>query len=226
MKSRYRRSAIYRSIAAGLALALMLHTAATVRADGTASDWPGFRGTYGDGVSAGSPTLDRPGGIGLTVGWKKPLGSGYSALAVGDGHVVTAFSDGESDFVVAFAESDGRELWRHKIGETYKGHDGSHDGPISTPLIADGRVYALAPRGEFLALSLDSGKQVWSMHLVNDHQAKKPHYGFTTSPIFVDGAVVLQLGAPDAAVAGFDPATGKKLWATGKDGVGYQSPTL
>ncbi len=207
-----------------LAAALItMQVASTVSADSATTGWPGFRGANGDGIAVGSPALDQPGGFGLHLAWKKPMGSGYSALAVADGHVVTMFSDGESDFVVAYDESNGSEEWRHKIAETYKGHDGSHDGPISTPLIADGLVFALAPRGEFLALSLDTGKPVWATNLVNDHGARKPHYGFTSSPILIGGAVILQIGAPDGAIAGFEPAGGKKLWAVGSDRIGYQS---
>ena len=207
-----------------LAAALMtIQIASTVSADSAATEWPAFRGANGDGIAVGSPAMNQPGGFGLHLAWKTPLGSGYSAIAVADGHVVTMFSDGESDYVVAYDESSGSEKWRHKIAETYKGHDGSHDGPISTPLIANGRVFALAPRGEFLALALDTGKPVWSTNLVSDHGAKKPHYGFTSSPILIGGSVILQIGAPDGAIAGFEPASGKKLWAVGSDRIGYQS---
>ena len=41
---------------------------------------------------------------------------------------------------VAFAADGGEEIWRYRIGDTYAGHDGSHDGPISTPLMTGGRV--------------------------------------------------------------------------------------
>lgn len=107
-------------------------------------DWPGFRGARGDGVSDETGVFG-DGGVWLEVTWKRPLGKGYSGVSVADGRVVTMFSDGESDVVIGLDAVDGRERWRYAVAETYKGHDGSQDGPIATPVIADGRVFALGP---------------------------------------------------------------------------------
>ncbi|NIM62861.1 MAG: PQQ-binding-like beta-propeller repeat protein, partial [Acidobacteria bacterium] len=69
--------------------------------------------------------------------------------------------------------------------------------------------------------------EVWSTHLVDDHGAKKPHYGFTTAPVLVDEVLVVEIGAEDGkAIAGFDPANGKLLWSLGEDKINYQSPVV
>lgn len=199
-----------------------------VGASGSASfgeDWPSFRGPRGDG-NASATGIIKPDQVGLKIAWKKDLGSGYSGVVISDGRVVTGFSDSNDDVIVALDAKDGRELWRFALDSTYKGHDGSHDGPIVTPLIADGRVFAIAPRGRFVALDAKSGKLQWSTDLVKDHGGKKPHYGFTSSPLYADGVVVLQIGSEQGAVAGFDPRTGKRLWAVGEDTVNYESPIL
>jgi len=187
-------------------------------------DWPGFRGPRGDGAS---PTTGIAGQdqVGLNIAWKKELGSGYSGVAVAGGLAVTGFSDKNDDVLVGLDAKDGKELWRFAMDATYNGHDGSHDGPISTPLIAEGRVYAVAPRGRFVALDAMSGDLVWSINLA-DEGVKIPFYGFTSSPVFLDGVVVLQTGAPDGAVSGFDSATGEKLWAVGEDTVNFESPII
>ena len=49
--------------------------------------------------------------------------------------MITMFVAGDDDVVAAFDSESGEEIWRYRISETYKGHDGSHDGPISTPLL-------------------------------------------------------------------------------------------
>jgi len=186
-------------------------------------DWPGFRGANADGVSSATSVFDA-GGVRLDVTWKRPLGSGYSGVSVAGGRAVTAFSDGKFDVVVALDCRDGRDLWRYPLDDTYKGHDGSQDGPIPTPLIADGRVFALAPRGKLVALDAATGKELWKTDLVAEHGAVKPHWGFGTSPLIGGGVLVVQIGAKDAMVCGFDPQTGKRLWAAGDDSVNYQSP--
>lgn len=195
-----------------------------VAAAGQNHEWAGFRGSTGDGTFVGKTKLTESDRCGLKLGWNQKIGSGYSGIAVADGCAVTMFSDGTNDVVAAFDTKTGKEQWRYVLAEYYKGHDGSHDGPISTPLIADGKVFALDARGQFAAIDLKTGKEVWTTHLVNDHECAKPHYGFGTSPVFLDGVVVVQMNSEKAAVAGFDPKTGKKLWSAGADGTNYQSP--
>ena len=180
--------------------------------------------------------------------WKRALGMGYSSVSVAHGRAVTLFSDGVTDFAIALDADTGRELWRYAIDSTYTGHDGSHTGPISTPVIADGRVFGLSPHGILFGLALEDGAELWSIHLVADFDAVKPDYGFSTSPLFLDGVLVVEFGSGDggsgdsgsgdsgsgnggsgnggSAASGFDPATGERLWSKGSDTVNYQSPAV
>ena len=59
---------------------------------------------------------------------------------------------------------------------------------------------------------LRDGTVAWSVDLVEVHGAKAPYYGFTTSPLLMDGVLVVQGGAKDATVTGFDPESGELLW--------------
>jgi enterochelin esterase-like enzyme/outer membrane protein assembly factor BamB len=163
----------------------------------------------------------------LTLGWKRALGSGYSALAVSDGRVMAMFADGDADYLAAFDVATGDEIWRYRIADTYAGHDGSHDGPISTPLVNGGRVYGLGAHGDLFAVDARSGAKVWAINIVEAVEAKPPHYGFTTSPLMADGVLVVETGAEGGrAIAGFDPDTGKNLWAIGDDTFEYHSPIV
>lgn len=188
------------------------------------SDWPYFRGVNGDGsADTGLHFAEDPAGS-LKVAWAVSAGSGYSSVSISDGIAVTLFSDGKKDLIGAFDETTGKELWKTAISETYKGHDGSHDGPIATPAIAGGKVFAVAPRGEFIAVDLRTGKKLWETHLTQNEGAEKPYYGFGSSPLISKGVLVLQVGAKEKFIAGFDPETGKKLWSVGNDTLNYQSP--
>lgn len=192
-----------------------------------ADDWPRFRGPAGDGVAPADDVFDGE-SPGLGVAWQAGLGSGYSGVSVASGKAVTMFAQDGSDWAVAFDAESGRELWRYEIGPTYKGHDGSHDGPISTPVLDGDRVYGLGPLGHLFALRLDNGEPLWATHLQEEHEAQKPYYGFSSSPLLQDGVLVLEVARGEdedgTALAGFDPATGERLWTAGQDGVAYQSP--
>jgi len=188
------------------------------------TDWPGFRGSANDGKQAHGGLFAQ--GFGMEIAWKKALGSAYSSVSVAGGTAVTGFSDGTTDFTVGMDANSGAELWRYRIGPTYKGHLGSHDGTIATPLINDGMVYGLNAHGDLFCLDVKNGKQVWRSHLVKDLGAVAAVYGFGTSPLVVGNVLVVHSGGKEApaAVTGLNKKTGKKLWALGEAESSYQSP--
>ncbi len=189
--------------------------------DKAESEWAQFRGPRVDGKA--SHVTIPSGSFRLEPIWNVDVGSGYSSLSIKDGKVVTGDTDGTHDFFVCLSEETGKELWRQKIGPMYLGHDGSHNGPISTPAIHDGRVFGLGPWGRLMALDLETGSELWSKDVTRTYGATKPHYGFTASPLIHNDSIILLLGAPDAAVAAFDCATGDLQWSCGNLVVAYQT---
>lgn len=189
--------------------------------DETKSEWAQFRGPRVDGKASRVPIP--PNSFRLEPTWNVEIGSGYSSLSIAEGKVVTGGTNGTDDFFLCLSEETGKELWRQKIGPMYAGHDGSHDGPISTPTIHDGRVFGLGPWGKLMALDLETGTVLWSKELPRIHGAPKPHYGFTASPIIHGDSILLLLGAPGAAVAAFDCITGDLQWSCGDSVVAYQT---
>lgn len=189
--------------------------------------WPGFRGEGARGL-ADTDVFTRLGedDLHLDLQWTAPVGSGYSGIAVGRGLAVTLGQDGARDVAVAFDIVAGGERWRQDVGPTYRGHDGSFDGPLATPVIAGDVLFTLGPHGHLTARSLDTGAVRWQTDLVAEHGVRKPDYGFASSPVLVEGVLVVQPGPGDALVAGYDPNTGERLWAAGADRTEYQSPAV
>ena len=99
------------------------------------------------GVSENGSVLASSDSVGLNVRWKKKLGSGYSSVVVAGDNVVTMYCDAEHDYLVCIDAKNGETRWQVETGPMYKGENGSFDGPISTPLIHRGLVYALDPAG-------------------------------------------------------------------------------
>ncbi len=200
-------------------------------------DWPMWSGPKGNltslgngvfawgGVDGGDAVADDA--FGFEQLWARPLGSAYSGILVVDGRLVTTFSDGESDYLTALDASTGAKLWRHRISETYQGHDGSDDGPLSTPAIDGGVVYGLGAWGGLFAVSLDDGHERWRRDLVADFGAVRPGYGFTTAPTVIGELLVVEAGGPDGhSIVALDRETGELRWSTGDDSVRYQSPMV
>ena len=214
---------------AGLLLAgsaLILATADRLPAAEASNTWLSLRGPSHDGTVRDARLFD--GEIEeLTVTWKRELGAGYPVVVVDGERLVAVFQSGESDVIAAFDAESGGELWRHEIGPAWAGHTGSHDGPIATPALADGRVFALGPRGHFVAVDATDGSLLWTTHLVDDLGVEAPFYGFASSPLVAAEVVVVQIGGGEGkGIAGFDVASGELLWSAGNDSVAYQSPIL
>lgn len=188
-------------------------------------DWPQYRGPQRSGESAARkvfPDSD----FGLEVAWKRPLGSGYSGIAVVGNRAVTMFTADQHDVIAAFDTDTGDELWRQVLAEVYKGHTGSDDGPLSTPVIADDTVYGLGPRGNLLAVDLTSGAVRWQRRLTDDGAAA-PYYGFTTSPLVAGELLVVESGDENGgAITAVDRRNGATRWRHGDDSVSYESPIL
>jgi len=195
--------------------------------DADHTDWPGWGGPDRNFVVDGAGVFDAGRPIGLRVVWRKPLGTAYSGVAVANGLVVTMYSDGTSDHVVALDAGDGSERWRYLIGPTYLGHYGSQSGPVSTPLLTGGRAIALSPQGSLFALDAASGNRLWAVDLVKDHHGIVPYWGFTTSPLAHGGLLIVQTGGGRGnAISAFRPEDGSLVWSACRDTVNYQSPAL
>lgn len=190
-------------------------------------DWTTFRGPLATGEATPGQAALWPSPARLEPRWTTAVGSGYSGVSIAGNRVVTGFAADGQDWIGAFDLDAGGLLWKVRLEEVYTGHDGSHDGPIATPAIAGSKVVALSTRGVLVAVDLVSGEELWRRNLGGIEGAQKPHYGHGSSPIVVDGLVVVSLRVEGQhSVVALDLADGSEVWAIGDDSMNYQSPML
>jgi outer membrane protein assembly factor BamB len=105
----------------------------------------------------------------------------------------------------------GREIWALRYPAQGKLDYGN--SPRATPLIHDGYVYLLGALGHLHCVELAAGKVVWEQHIGQDFgRVDKGKWGYASSPLIVDGRLIVNPGAKEASVVALDPATGKTLW--------------
>jgi outer membrane protein assembly factor BamB len=118
------------------------------------------------------------------------------------------------DFVVSLDAATGKEQWSTRVGPTYRGHDGSDDGPIATPAIAGDAVFATGPNGHLLALDAATGKERWRHDLTRDFGASIPGWGFGSSPLVEGNLIVIPTGGEKSrGLLAFDRRTGRQVWS-------------
>ncbi len=214
----------------------------------SAENWPGFRGTTGMGATTatGLP-LEWGGKEGKNLLWKAPLPPTVhegepdlnpSSPVVFNGRVfVTAahWPKGTTDKrtvqpehrVAAYDAATGKPIWDTVVALgplCLKDLRGGYAVP--TPVVAEGRIFALFGSSILHALDLE-GNLLWS-HTLSDPD--KFDVAVVSSPVVFQDTVILLLErkAPAASILALDVATGKVRWEKKRPDtdLGHMSPVL
>lgn len=189
-------------------------------------NWPGFRGPLATGEFAQQTIITNWTTNGLKLLWRQACGGGYSSFAVSGFRAFTLEQRREKEALVAYNLENGSELWSKSwTAEFLEYH--SDEGPRSTPLCDEGKVYCLGATGEFRCLEQSNGALVWGTNIMARHHAALPDYGLAASPFIVDEKLILQ---PDAykgySVVCYDKHNGNLLWHNLDLPMGYATPEL
>ncbi|MBV8881049.1 MAG: PQQ-like beta-propeller repeat protein [Planctomycetaceae bacterium] len=209
-----------------LAAAVLSLSALPLLAAGPApdSDWNQWRGPNRDGHSADTGLLKEWPAGGPPLAWKiADLGTGLSSVSVSGDRIYTMGDQEGTCSIVALNLSDGKTLWRAKVGKP-DGGDG-YPGPRCTPS-SDGKVVvAVGQFGDLVCVDSNDGKELWRKNMIADFGGKLPHWGFADSPL-IDGENVICIpGGPKGTVVALKKATGDLVWQSAevRDDAAYTS---
>jgi len=175
-----------------------------------AADWPQWRGMQRDGVSNEVPQ-QLPAKHLL---WRRALaGATHAGIAVSGGYVVVPDHGEDKDTIRCFTADKGDVVWTYAY-DCKNADMGYGAGPRATPLIVGGKVYTLSAMGDLYCFDLAKGTVHWQRNLATEFMATVPAWGYCSSPLIVDGKLIVNPGAETASLAVLDPATGKTLWQT------------
>ncbi|MBI3830018.1 MAG: PQQ-binding-like beta-propeller repeat protein [Planctomycetes bacterium] len=189
-------------------------------------DWPAFRGAGRDSKLAGVRIDTNWQAQPPKELWRKRVGPGWSSFCALGGRIFTQEQWGEEEAVVCYDAGTGAQLWAHtdkaRFTEIIAG-----PGPRATPTFHEGKLFVLGAAGKLNALDAQTGKAVWTQDIAADSGTKVPVWGFCSSPLVAAGVVTVFPGGEEGkAMLGYDAATGKLLWSSGKGRVTYCSTQL
>ncbi|HZY86977.1 MAG TPA: PQQ-binding-like beta-propeller repeat protein [Gemmataceae bacterium] len=215
-------------------LTALFLTASVVAAPAArAENWPHWRGPNYDGVSA-ETNLPTEWGEGKNLAWKLPLpGMGGSTPVVWGDRIFLTSEDGK-DLVLMCVGTDGKELWKRRVGAaTPKVRGTEGNGASATPSTDGKHVWCFFGSGDLACFDME-GKEVWHLNAQERYGKFKTYHGFHTTPLLYGDRLYVQLIHSNAAlVLALDKATGKEVWKVVRKSDGhtenehsYASPTV
>jgi outer membrane protein assembly factor BamB len=185
------------------------------------ADWNFYRGPLENGSS--TEKLGALPASGLQELWKASVGIGTSSITVSGERVFTMGNVQDKDDVWCFDAKSGHVLWKHEypLGVDARSFEG---GTAVTPTIDGNRVYTVSHQGDLFCLDAASGKPLWYKHYQQDLGGKRPYYGYAASPLVEGGMLICEVGGKGASTVALDKMTGKVVWKSGDDDLGYASP--
>jgi outer membrane protein assembly factor BamB len=189
------------------------------------ADWPQFLGPQRNGVSAETGLVLSWDSKGPPVLWEREVGEGYSAPVVAGDRLILFHRLANEDVVECLDPATGKPRWKYTYPTSYQDWLNKGNGPRSTPLIAEGKVFTLGAAGHLLCLDLATGKKSWSRNLLDDYQVRRSFFGIGTSPILEGDILAINVGGREGAgIVGFHKDTGKEVWRATDHDASYASP--
>ena len=192
----------------------------------TAYDWPQGLGPDRNGISRDTQSLKAWPESGPATAWRHRIGSGYSGPVVSGSKVIIFHRVSDMERVEALDSTSGKVLWKRDFKAFYRGGYNSDLGPRSTPVVSGGQIYVFGAAGDLHCLKLTTGESVWDRTLGQDYQAPDGYFGAGSSPLVIDGHVLVNVGGREAGIVAVDTNTGKTVWQATQEKASYSSPTV
>ncbi len=218
-----RRNDSMRVLSAGvLAMSLLL-----VGVQAQAGDWPQVLGPKRNGIADGERLESAWPTGGPKLLWQRDVGEGLAGLAVQGDTAVLFHRVGDELVGEALDPASGKTRWKISFPTRYASTISPDSGPRCVPLIDQGRVYLIGPAGEMQCADLATGRKLWFRNLLDDFDAPEGYFGAGSTPIVVDGKLLVNVGGNNGAgIVALSPADGKLLWKSTDEAASYSSPTV
>ncbi len=159
--------------------------------------------------------------------WERPLGDGYSAIAVEDNVLYTAYRRDANDVITALDASTGKTLWDFAYPAPFKNaYAEAGAGPFAMPQVIGDRVVTASDIGQIHSLNKTTGKPVWSLDLYNGFGADRLGFGYSSHALPYKDSLILAAGGKTHGVVKVRQSDGGVVWSGRRLGNAHSSPLL
>ena len=198
---------------------------------GLAVDWPQYNGPLGDNSSPESIrtnwTAEPP-----KVLWRKPIGPGWSSIAVSNGRLFTQdrrqTTNGPREFCVSLDATSGTELWARDLDianyTDISQTDRRADGPRTTPTVDGDVLYVSTSQLKLYCLKVADGSTVWSRDFQAELGSQNIPWENAASPLLVGNLIYLNSNGGTGYLMALNKTDGTTVWSTRRDGLTHATP--
>jgi outer membrane protein assembly factor BamB len=203
-------------------LMIIALTASALASGRSSADWPGFLGPSGNGVvvDASAPidfATGKEGVGGKNIAWRTSLpGRSVSGPIIVGNKVITTSSAGMEGrwlHVSAVDADSGKVVWDRAskaTGRPFCHPTSANAAP--TPCTDGQRIFAFFSSNDLVCYDVNGNLQ-WYRGLSYDHPQAGNDVGMSSSPLVVDGTVIVMIDCQaDSFATGIDAVTGETKW--------------
>ena len=167
---------------------------------------PNRNGSYPDKALLDTWPTDGPELL-LTI---EGIGAGWSSAVTNDKAIFITGKKDTLDYLTSI-DLTGKINWQVPFGKSFLN---SFPDTRCTPTVEGNRVWVISGTGNLACFDATTGKQIWSVDVDKQFDAKWYNWGVAESALIVDDKVICSPFGNKTALVAFDKNTGKLIWQT------------
>ena len=207
-------------------------------------DWPHFLGPTRNSKSTETGILTEWPPEGLRVVWQRELGTGYGIGSISQRRYFQLGRYGNQTRLTCLDSKTGDLLWKFEYPTEYEDLLGYNNGPRTSPVVDDDRVYIFGAEGMLYCLSVTDGTQLWHVDTTKQFGVVQNFFGVGSTPVIENDLLIVNVGGspPESHVLGrfeldrvdgngsgvvaFDKHTGQVRYQITDELASYAAPQL
>lgn len=206
------------------------------------ADWPRFLGPMRNGKSSETGVLTRWGPNGPAIVWHRKIGTSYGIGSVAGDRFFQFDRDGDQARLTCLNARSGEFLWKFEYPTDYEDRLGYNNGPRTSPVVDEDRVYIYGAEGMLCCVSARDGKPLWKVDTARKFGVVQNFFGVGSTPVVEGNLLIVMVGGSPAesqgagrfemdrvkgngtGIVAFDKRTGAVRYAINDELASYSTP--
>jgi outer membrane protein assembly factor BamB len=138
------------------------------------------------------------------------IGGGWSSAVTNDKAIYISGRKDSLDILTSI-DLTGKINWQVPFGYAFLK---SFPETRSTPTVEGNKIWVVSGTGQLSCFDATNGKQIWTINVDKEYEAKWYNWGVSESPLIVDNKVICSPYGSKTGLVAFDKNTGKLIWQT------------